>query len=266
MMNDLILILSSLVAIISSLFVFIKGKKVTNTKSDLKYIPLLSIIVLMTSTIAITYYYEDKLKQQEIFLTSLKNMTINDSLLLTNNGINKSLENLDSRKKELEELLKQSKKEEKYVNNNISINDIKNNLHKTAKQIDKVQGYNKISNNEEIFSKKGYSTTGDTSNIIFNCPLELKDNYIDLELLFQENINIKDIAYIYLTIFEEKNEKENIAIFDQYYVPQNGINKFKIKNYFMERNKKKITMSVGYFLKSEKGKEYPTYEKVSCKY
>ena len=126
--------------------------------------------------------------------------------------------------------------------------------------------YNEIVEKQSILPNfKGYKSSGQSSDFQFNCPNDKTSEYIDLELKFYDHTLVDRIGCLFLTITgtRERNSKsERYHIYDQTYNARTGINLIRIKNYLKEDN---VELSIGYILKSELNKEFPVFEKITCR-
>lgn len=266
MMNNIDLTyIIPLLALLISFFSFLLFGKKLKTKSEFKwtkYFPLISVIVFIIGVFYISNYYENQLdvEKKKFELLEMK-LNINDSIFLSNETKNKALDSLNLLKMDLKRLLTEVKKQEKITGNNSNISSkISEKISTTNNDIGLINSFNEILKTQE--SLKGYTTSGNTSNFVFYCPQDLTSEYLDLKLRFQDEKLIPKIAFIMIDVTEVKENGENWRLFSQTYKPQNGVNAFKIKNYLKKNN---IKIEIGYILKSELNKEYPTFEKVTCK-
>lgn len=261
---DLTYIIPLLALLISFFSFLLFGKKLKN-KSEFKwtkYFPLLSVIAFILGVFYISNYYENQLNiEKDKFELLERKLNINDSVYLSSTTKNKTLDSLNLLKIELNRLLMEIKKQEKITGNNSNISEkISEKISTTNNEIGLINSYNEIIKIQK--SLKGYATSGNTSNFVINCPQDLTSEYLDLKLRFQDEKLISKIAFIMIDVTEVKENGENWQVFSQTYKPQTGVNAFKIKNYLKRDN---IKIDIGYILKSELNKEYPTFEKVTCK-
>jgi hypothetical protein len=254
-----------LLALLISFFSFLFfGKKIKNNSEFklTKYFPLLSVITFIIGVFIISEYYENQLDlEKEKFQLLEKKLSLNDSIYLSSDSKTKTIESLNLLKIDLKQILSQIKKQEKITGNNSNITEkISEKISNTDNEIGLINSYNEILKNSK--SLKGYSSTGNTSNFIFICPQDLASEYLDLKLRFQDEKLIPKIEFMLIKVTEVRENGENWQVFSQTYKPQTGVNAFKIKNYLKKKN---ISIEIGYILKSEINKEYPSFEKIRCK-
>jgi len=208
------------------------------------------------------------IKQLEIEKGKLVNLLsttqLSDSLLQNKVLRQQKLDSLEKQNKELLEILAKVQNKENILGQQDKLKSEINNKIKTNKfEIGVIEKYNEILDKNSIEKWKGRTTSGVTSNFIFDCPTDFESDYLDLKLQFQDESLIPKIQYIYISFTEKNNEKQYTLLFDQIYQPQTGVNGFKVKNYF--KLKKKIDLEIGYILKSESNKNYPRFERVVCR-
>lgn len=263
---DLTYILPVVSSLLSVVVVFLYGKRKIVKDSPAKifrYIPLLSVVALLFGVFYITYYYQNELsREKEKFFFLQKQNYYNDSILLSSKTKNQALDSLRILNEELNNILGNINKQERITGNYSNIKEkVQAKISKTKEEIGAIESYNEIIDKPK-YLEKGYLTSGNTSNFVFFCPTDKISEYIDLKIKFQDKTLISKIACFYLTITEVKENGENWLTFSQAYKPKEGVNAFKIKNYLKGKN---ITLEIGYILQSETNKEYPTFEKISCK-
>lgn len=265
MNNELyIYIISVSFIIISFAYYIIRGKKEdSNSKNIFRFLPIISVVTFILSIFLLTNYYKNQIKLEKEKILKFENQTeLNDSILLTSVGLKKTIDSLQVFQSELYLMLDKLKRQEKFIGTETDLkNAIKIKIKETKFQIEDIGEYNEILDNSIIKGQKGYISSGNTSNFIYDCPTDISSDYFDLSLQFQDKKLVEKIAYIQIIIVEIKNDKETISLFWQIYSAKEGFNKFKVKNYF--RNKKS-RLEIGYVLKSETKKEYPSFEKISC--
>lgn len=266
-MNNLnyIYIIPLLVVILISIFLFLSGKKSKFDKKT-KFVLVISVILVLVSSLIITNDYE---KQLELEKTKLKELLITtkltDSLLNSPELRNLKIDSLKGNNIKLEEILEKIKNQEKVLGNQDQIKEeIKTKIKDNKANIGEIEKYNEILDKDILKNRKGY-TAEESSNFSFNCPKDFDSDYLDLKLVFHDEKLISKIDYIYISFSEKTGENRYTSIFDQVYLPQNDVNGFRIKNYFKLYRNKKVDLDVGYFLKSQQGKDYPRFERVVCK-
>jgi len=146
--------------------------------------------------------------------------------------------------------------------NDDSLNISRKNKSKYVEEI-KENNYNDIFLNvNRIFkNKKGYQSTNMTNLFRGNCPdFKVEEKYFDLEFsIFNKNIFENSAAiFISMTGINEKNE--HYSIYDEYYKPKMGVNKFQIKN--VKNGKYKFTY--GIILKQDLDEEFPKINGFDC--
>jgi hypothetical protein len=257
-------VVASLISFIS-LFFLGKGKIVKDSSANIfRYIPLFSVIALLSGVFYLTYYYQNEiLKEKEKFLALQQQSKYYEDSILTNKAkTDSALVRLKILNNELNGILTKIKRQEKITGESSGFKDkVQAKIVKVNEEIEVIESYNEIIDRPN-YLKKGYNVSGNTSNFVFFCPTDKASEYIDLKLTFQDEKIVEKIDCIYLTVIEIKENGEKWLIFSQAYKPKNGDNIFKIKNYIKEKN---TTLEIGYFLNTEINKENPTFEKISCK-
>ncbi|MDY3343645.1 hypothetical protein PG326_00040 [Riemerella anatipestifer] len=266
MMNNinLIYIVPLLLTVIVVIYSIIKGKN-TPKNSLTRNLILVIVLSIIASTLIIDKYYENQLEIEKEKLNSLLTTSqLSDSLLQNSISRQQKLDSLEKQNQELLEILANIKNKEKILGQQDKIKSDINNKIKTNKiEIGVIEKYNQILDKNSIEKWKGRTSSGITSNFIFDCPTDFESDYLDLKLQFQDETLISKIQYIYISFTEKNSENRYTLIFDQIYQPQNGVNGFKVKNYF--KMKKKVDLEIGYILKSETNKDYPRFERVICR-
>jgi hypothetical protein len=264
---DLTYIIPTILSIISFIVVLFYGKSKVQKDSHiriLRYIPILSVFGLIIGVFVITNYYSNQLAIEKEKFNKLEHQSFySDSILLNSKLKNKSLDSLKLLKKELDNILKNINKQENIIGESSNIKDkLKVKISSTNEEIGKIESYNEIIE-APTFISKGYISSGNTSNFQVFCPTDTISEYLDIKLKFIDIKIIEKISCIYIEILEIKQDRRYELIFSQTYIPKDGVNAFKIRNYFKNKN---VNLSVGYFLKSEIEKEYPRYEKVTFRF
>jgi len=261
---DYIYIIPLTIFIAIFLYTFVRGKNTTrNTIS--KYLVLISVISILLSTIILSKYYENQFKNESKKLIELLKVNkINDSLQNNVDSSKKHLEMLKAQNKELDQILKNINEQEKILGEKSNVKNNINNKIKTNKiEIGKIEKYNDLLNSNILDNRKGYYPSESTDNFFFDCPVDYKSDSLDLKLKFKNEKIIPKIEYIYICFYENVKENNYTMLFDQVYQPQDGVNGFKVKNYF--KTNKKVNLDIGYILKSESKKKYPNMERIYCK-
>lgn len=266
MMNNinLIYIIPLLLTVVVAIYSIIKGKN-SPKNSWTRNLILITALSIIVSTLMIDKYYEKQLEiEKEKLVNLLSTSQLSDSLLQNTVLRNQKLDSLEKQNKELLEILAKVKDKENILGQQDKLKSEINNKIKTNKfEIGVIEKYNEILDKNLIEKWKGRTSSGITSNFIFDCPTDFESDYLDLKLQFQDETLIPKIQYIYISFTEKNNEKEYTLLFDQVYQPQMGVNGFKVKNYF--KLKKKVDLEIGYILKSESNKDYPRFERVVCR-
>ena len=260
---DLAYLIPMVLSLLSFIGFIIIGKKAKdNSKNVLKYIPLFSVVSMILGVFIITNHYQNQLEiEKQKFLLLQHSTKINDSVFLDVNSKKVTLDSLKKVDLELKRLLKEIKKQERIVGENSNIKEnINEKIVATNEQIGLIESYNEIIETPKNL-KKGYMGV-ETSNFIFNCPTEKNGTYLDLKLRFQDEKLLEKISCLYVEVTETKENGQNWLIFNQAYAPRSGVNAIKIKNYLKNKN---VTLEVGYFLKSQTNKEFPDFNRITCK-
>jgi len=271
--HDIPYILSLIILIFSVIVIIFRGKKIDvkdqKTTWFLKASPIISVMALIITTFSIYSAYKLQLKEDEAALNSITrepneiNRFINeekhvvlDSLRLR--GV--KLENIESRLKKTQAITGQGKNS--LDQSRILIKNTQEEINKILSYNDVIE-YNQVTNQLDLISK-GYLTSGNTNTFAFTCPHDTSSESLDLHLKFYDSNLVNEIAFIYVDIVQQSNNKETpySLLYRQTYKPQKNINNFAIKNYLKSPN---TVLSVGYFLRSEMGKSSPRFEKVSCR-
>ena len=235
----------------------------------LKYVPFFSVIAMILGVVFISEYYERKLDQEKLkFLNYQMESKLeelkksNDSIFISNSKRNNYIDSLELLNKRYRKLLNNVSKQEKITGSNSDIkHEIRKAIEKTDKDISYILKYNKIINIPKKLSE-GYTTSNETSNFILTCPNKTNEKFVDVTLRFQDETLIKDIACIYTEVYKIVSDREIMHISSQAYLPQNGINLFRVKNY---QNEKNTVLIIGYVLKADVNKDYPNLQHVICK-
>lgn len=116
---------------------------------------------------------------------------------------------------------------------------------KNNNEIYRIETYNEVVPNS-IFDKyhKGLTFSGETSLFTFQPPLNIDGEYLDFIIKFHDDSIIDKIAVIYIAVYKRHNDGNMTQIYSQYYKPQTGINAFRLKNYFSQKD---IQATFGFF-------------------
>lgn len=261
---DFISISVGLLTLLSFLILTFRGQRVIPDK--FKYRLLTLVIISILSIIVLSRYYEKQLKAEINRFSTIETQLLQekyDSLLFTKQEKKVLLDSLRKAENELDEILSRIQKQEKIVGIKTElINDIKNIKEKTNYMISEIETYNEVIDNS-VYDKcrKGLTYSGETSLFTFQPIPTTNGEYIDFVIKFQDESIIDKIEVMYIEVCKKHNNGNMSHIYGQYYKPQNGINAFRLKNYFTSND---IKASIGFFWKSDFGKcDYPRYEKVS---
>jgi hypothetical protein len=261
---NFIFLIPVLIVLITAFYIIVVGKYSVKNRLIKKLI-IVFVISILLGTYYIDRYYKQQLKLDEDKLISLFLYNdFNDSLLQDSKWRSRKIDSLEIQNKELKEIFKNIIDNEKIIGRQDKLKqDINNKIESNKTEIGKIIKYNKILENDAANKLEGYLSSGFTSNFIFECPNDYKSDFLDLKLRFKNERIVDEIKFIYISFTEKNNEKEYTLLFEQKYMPQRGINGFKVKNFF--KLKKKVNLEIGYILKSESGKTYPNFERVVCK-
>jgi len=269
----IILFLSSiLLVLISVVLIFFRDRIGRNKQyKEVKFIPLISVLCIIGSVIALNIYYlKQHDKEQTQFQQLLKNNEIIEKQrsLLTNNERQLAIDSLKAYRTLLLRAITKLKRQQ-YITgkNSFPIDSANAILSQTGDEIQNISSYNEIiAEKETLPNSKGYTSSGNSSNFIFNCPNDQSSEFIDLKLTFVDQRLIDKIACVFVSITQgsplEENKPNVRSLFEQTYKVQHGVNKIKIRNYLKNPD---VELEIGYILKSERLKQFPVFEKVSCK-
>lgn len=123
--------------------------------------------------------------------------------------------------------------------------------------------YNRILEWPDNFKKieGGFAFSGDTNFITMSPPKELDKETLEFSIRFKDEQIVDQVAVIYIDVTRLNDKGQPIGIFNEFYKPQHGINRFKISK---KKLPKGCKMMVGFFWKSEWGvAQTPNYEKLT---
>lgn len=123
--------------------------------------------------------------------------------------------------------------------------------------------YNKILDKPENYKKivEGFAFSGETDLISMSSPKELDQQTLEFSIKFKDERIVNQVAVIYISVTKLNDEGRLADIFDEFYKPKHGINRFKIAK---ENLPKGCKMMIGFFWKSEWGLvATPNYEKLT---
>jgi hypothetical protein len=123
--------------------------------------------------------------------------------------------------------------------------------------------YNKLLNWSENFKKieGGFAYSGDTSFFTMSSPKEFDEETLEFSIKFKDEQIVDQVAVIYIDVTQINDKGRPEGIFNDFYRPQHGINRFKISK---QKLPKGCKMMIGFFWKSEWGLVVPpNYEKIT---
>ena len=261
---DYISIILGLIIVLSFFILIIRGKRIVSNQT--KYILIGLVCTSVLSIILLNHHYN------EAFLSEVKKVDNietqmqyrdNDSLLFTLKEKQKIIDSLRQRENELNEILNRIQKQEKVIGNKTNVIDnIEQLKQKTNDEIYRIETYNEIIPNSTFDKcRKGLTYTGETSLFTFQPPLNTDGEYLDFVIKFHDNSIIDKIAVIYIEVYKQHNDGNRTQIYSQYYKSRAGINAFRLKNYFSQKD---IRATFGFFWKDDFGKnDFPRYEKIT---
>lgn len=104
------------------------------------------------------------------------------------------------------------------------------------------------------FYKKGYGISDGGSFFVLNKIPKVNDNPLTFEIRLIQPAEL--LSHIYLNICTTNDKGELYQFFGQTYEIREGLNRIKIANNLREG---KNRVEIGVFMKSEEGKDYPTF-------
>lgn len=275
-MNNInfIYIFPLIAVLLVAIYTLTSGKNTTKN-SKTKYLILFLVCSILSAVLLVSFFYESEFKKNALEVDKILNTVFETKLNVQNTSadsleivINRHLHILDSLKKqnsELDRLLAEIKNQEKIIGKKIEVkNQINDKIKNNQSEIGEIESFNEILEKEILSQRKGYTTSGQSSNFIFECPEDFESEYLELKLKFLDEKLIAEIDYIFISVTEHIKDNRYSLLFEQVYSPQVGVNGFRIKNYYKLKDKK-INLDIGYVLNSEKNKDYPRVEKITCK-
>ncbi|GEM59219.1 hypothetical protein B0A78_00475 [Flavobacterium columnare NBRC 100251 = ATCC 23463] len=278
-MNNInyIYIIPLIATLLVSIYIFITAKNTTHNKKS-KYLNIILVISILSSALLVNFYYDKEFEKQSTMLREILNTNLNLNLKtdLDSLDVNK-LESLKSNSHtlidsinlqniELEKLKKEIENLEKIIGEK---EELKNDINKKIKinnfEIGEIKSYNQKLDEKILYKRKGYMSSGQSSNFIFECPKDYESDILELKLKFIDESLVDKIEYITISFSEKTGERNYVSISNEVFKPQKDVNAFKVKNHFKNNKGKKIDLEVGYTLKSEANKEYPEFERIVCK-
>jgi len=263
---DLTIVISTLITLVSSLYIFIFGKSELRMRSKkIKPIPLIAVSTFLVTILFTIQYYNYKLKEQETHYNKLL-IDVNKYLdsVKTNQDRNVILDSLRIYKLKLENIAIEINKQKKVTGNGSqTLTRIIKEIDQTDKVITSIKAYSEIVDPSIVLpNKKSIIYSGNSSNFEFVCPTDTISEYINLAINFFEPKLVSKMSCILVSVDKISGPKMYVSLFEQTYLPHVGINVIKLKNYFKEKD---VVLQVGYILKSESEKEAPQFEKITCR-
>ncbi len=269
-MDNLIIVILAITAFDIGVFLLylIKGKSAGRNKTP----RFLSLFTMITSIILVFFVFSYYEKELQFEMESLRRISNSidiksskiDSLLTLQKGKEMLIDSLGRKNKELETILEKVQKHERITGRRTgTVPQVEEYIKETEAEINKANTYNEILDYKDYWKylKNGYTYSGNTTAFTFYPPYKSNDRYVDFSIRFNNDNMIEKVAVIYLEIIRKEDDGKNLREYSAFYRPQPGLNNFKIHNYFEQKD---ITMTIGFFWKSEFGKvELPTYEKYS---
>lgn len=123
--------------------------------------------------------------------------------------------------------------------------------------------YNRSLDWSENFKKLegGYAYSGETSFITMSSPKELDEGTMEFSIKFKDEQIVDQVAVVYIDVTQFNDKGKLEGVFNEFYRPQHGINRFKISKKNLPKGCK---MMIGFFWKSEWGVVIPpNYEKLT---
>lgn len=262
---------------IIALETFIRAKRITTDKK-FRYFTIGLIISLLIGIILINFYYDKEFEKQSKILKELLNT--DHSIKLNNDLDSLDIEKLQFLRKnsnilidsiklqniELQNLKNEIENLEKIIGKKEHTkNDITRKINTNNNEIGEINNYNEKLENKILYKKKGYTSSDQSSEFIFECPNDYESDVLELKLRFIDENLVDKIEYITISFSEKISDKNYTGLSDEIFKPQKDVNAFKVKNYFKNNNNKKINLEIGYTLKSEANKDYPRRERIVCK-
>lgn len=220
---------------------------------------------LLCSIVAASFWSEYELSQEVNKLKELQSSIASrsfDSLSLSQEQRRQILDSLNIEADELDAILNAVKLQNAITGGGTkTIDDIYNAKIETQKQHNEIIKFNTIISDKQVsMHRKGYHLKSASSAFTFLPPQDTASDYIDLGLYFHDETIIPKVGIIYIEVVKTNHDDSLTLIEDIYYEPQNGLNKFRIKNYFKDP---KVYARIGFFWKDDLEKtDYPTYESI----
>ena len=123
--------------------------------------------------------------------------------------------------------------------------------------------YNRKLDWSENFKKLegGFAYSGETSFITMTPPKEYNEETMEFSIKFKDEQLVEQVAVIYIDVTQLNDKGKLEGIFNEFYMPQYGINRFIISK---KKLPKGCKMMIGFFWKSEWGIVVPpNYEKLT---
>lgn len=220
---------------------------------------------LLSSIVAASFWSEYELskevKKLKELQSSISSRTL-DNLSLSQDQKSQILDSLNIESEQLDAILNAVKRQNAIVGGSPkTIDEIYSAKMETQKQQNEIIKFNTIINSKKVANKKkGYRINSQSSSFTFLPPQDLSNDYVDLGLYFQDETILPKIAVICIEILKINEDGTLELVDDIYYEPQQGLNKFRLRNYFKDSN---IYALVGFYWKDDfNSSEYPTYESI----
>jgi len=276
--KDVLYTLMGAVFIVGILY-FIWGNSKFPPKK-MKVVKITSLIIVSSYilyAIGLNYYYQRKIKQQNIDYQILLNRYKYDSVgyySITNRNKTKVIDSLQNYINKLKNIISQIKKYQSVVGpdgNKKVIDSASATLTAANSDIKLFKEYNetlniKLNVKDILTNEKGYTLSDSAPEFQFNCPTDQTSEYVDLKIKFNDDNIVNKIACLYVVVAKDTaadKRKQYTYIFEQAYKAQPGNNVIRILNYTKQPD---ILLNVGYILKKDSQDEFPNFEKVTCKY
>jgi hypothetical protein len=159
---------------------------------------------------------------------------------------------------------------EKKLENLELLNNYENEIDKRIKRIEKKSINSTVPNlislkNSESYNYKGFTQGNSNSFFTVNCPNLNTDEFLDFKPDFFNPSFLKEIAFFRLNIYKYENltdEESRSYVLNQFFEPyKTNTNFIRIEN---NLSKGKYEIFIGFTLKKDITKEYPTFYMKKC--
>lgn len=251
------------IVVVTFIILLIRGKREVSNSS--RYIILVLVVITLVSVISIFHYYKRLLAAEinRVEELQLQLLEVSDSLIFTQDEKQYLISDLKKVEGELNEILQRMHKQGRIVGLESGLVEGVEDVKEVASnRIYEIEKFNEVINNNLFRDvRKGMTYSGNTSAFTFHPPLRTNGDYLDFLITFHDESIIDKIAVIYIEVYTTKDDGNRVIIYDQYYMPQYGVNAFRLKNYFGDSS---VAADFGFFWKDDFGKsDYPRYEKVT---